>query len=189
MNLLNHPAFQSLVLPLLLSVLGVAVALRVGGPKRAALGAGVGLLLAWAWFPGYVWPPGARAQQVPWVALVGAVVALLLAWRKPARAAPRLRGILLAGILALASLALAAGAALGGSLLLAQLALMVATASAVPGLWSWWRPSSGVVVSASALLPMALGWLVIATALPAAPWNEMPGDASTEDPYYTPKWK
>lgn len=189
MDLLNHPAFQSLVLPLLLSVFGVAVALRVGGPHRAALGAGLGLLLAWAWFPGYVWPPGARAQQVPWIACAGVAVAVLLAWRTPGVAVPRARGIVMAGLLAVMSLALAATAALGGSLLLAQLALMVATASAVPGLWSWWRPASGVVVSAASLLPMALACLVIASALPAAPWNATPGNASTDDPYYTPNWK
>ncbi len=189
MNLLNHPAFQSLVLPLLLSVLGVALALRVGGPHRAALGASLGLLVAWSVFPGYVWPASARAQQVLWIALAGALVAVLLLWRTPRVAAPRGRGILMAGLLTVACLALAAAAALGGSLLLAQLAMMVATASAVPGLWSWWRPASGVVVSAVSLLPMALACLVIATALPAAPWNATPGDAGIEDPYYAPKWK
>lgn len=192
MDLLNHPAVQSLVLPLLLCIAGVAALLGVTGPNRAALGAALGLLVALAWFPGFDWPATARAQKLPWVALAGTAIAALLLWRTvsglPA-ARPWWRGIALAALLTVACLGLAAAAGLGGSLLLAQLALMVAVATAVPGLWSWWRPSSGLWMAPAALLPQLLAALWIAAALPMAPWNAGATDTATDDLYYTPQWK
>lgn len=193
MDILHHPAFQSLVLPLLLCCAGVAAVHRVAGPHRAALGAALGLLLALAVFPGFDWPATARAQKLPWIVLVGAVLAALTLWRTT-RALPaarqRVRGILLAAVLTVACLGLVAAAGLGGSILLAQLALMVAVAAAVPGLWSWWRPSSGLWVAPAALLPQFLAALLVASALPMAPWNGGPADTTaTDDLYYTPKWK
>jgi hypothetical protein len=192
MDLLNHPAFQSLVLPLLLCIGGVAALLRTTGPNRAALGAALGLLVALAWFPGFDWPATARAQKLPWVALAGTVIAALLLWRA-ARGLPTprpwWRGIALAAVLTVACLGLAAAAGLGGSLLLAQLALMVAVATAVPGLWSWWRPSSGLWMAPAALLPQLLAALWIAAVLPMAPWNAGAADTATDDLYYTPQWK
>lgn len=192
MDILNHPAFQSLVLPLLLCVAGVAVLLRAAESRWAALGAALGLLVALAFFPGFDWPATARAQKLPWVALGGAVIAVLLLWRTaPGLTATRqrVRGIVLAAVLTVACLGLAAAAGLGGSLLLAQLALMVAVAAAVPGLWSWWRPSSALRVAPAALLPQLLAALLVASALPMAPWNGGPANTATDDLYYTPQWK
>lgn len=192
MDLLNHPAFQSLVLPLLLCIAGVAALLRVAGPNRAALGAALGLLVALAWFPGFDWPATARAQKLPWIVLAGAAIAALLLWRTASglpAARPWWRGIALAAVLTVACLGLAATAGLGGSLLLAQLALMVAVAAAVPGLWSWWLPSSGLWMAPAALLPQLLAALWIAAALPMAPWNSGAPDTATDDIYYTPQWK
>lgn len=192
MNLLNHPAFQSLVLPLLLCIGGVAALLRAAGPNRAALGAALGLLVALAHFPGFDWPATARAQKLPWVALAGCALAALFLWRAAPGLAPSRpwwRGIALAALLTLACLGLAAAGGLGGSLLLAQLALMVAVAAAVPGLWSWWRPSSGLWVAPAALLPQLLAALWIAAALPMAPWNAGATGTATDDLYYTPQWK
>ncbi|MCW5668403.1 MAG: hypothetical protein KIT86_02005 [Hydrogenophaga sp.] len=192
MNLLNHPAFQSLVLPLLLCIAGVAALLRAAGPNRAALGAALGLLVAFAVFPGFDWPAAARAQKLPWIALAGTAIAALLLWRATRglpTARPWWRGIAFAAVLTLACLGLAAAAGLGGSLLLAQLALMVAVATAVPGLWSWWRPSSGLWMAPAALLPQLLAALWIAAALPMAPWNAGAAGSATDDLYYTPQWK
>lgn len=191
-DFLGHPAFQSALLPLLLCMAGVAGLLRVAGPNRAALGAALGLLVALAVFPGFDWPAPARAQKLPWAVLVGTVIAALLLWRTnpgvPA-ARQRVRDIVLAALLTVACIGLAALAGLGGSLLLAQLALMVAIAAAVPGLWAWWRPSSGLRVSPAALLPQFLAGLLIASALPMAPWNDGPAEAPGNDLYYTPQWK
>lgn len=191
-DILAHPAFQSAVLPLLLCIAGVAALLRTTGPNRAALGAALGLLVALAYFPGFDWPATARAQQLPWAVLAGCALAAVLVWRA-ARGLPAARawwrGIALAAVLTLVCLALVAMAAFGGSLLLAQLALMVAVATAVPGLWSWWRPSSGLWVAPAALLPQLLAALCIAWALPMAPWNAGMADTATDDLYYTPQWK
>lgn len=192
MDILNHPAFQSLVLPLLLCCAGVALLLRVAGPRWAALGAALGLLLALAVFPGFDWPATTRAQKLPWAVLAGTVLAVLLLWRTGEgshTARQRVRGIILAAVLTVACLCLVAMAGLGGSLLLAQLALMVAIATAVPGLWSWWRPSSGLWVAPATLLPQLLAALLIASALPMAPWNGGPADTAADDLYYTPQWK
>lgn len=192
MGLLNHPAVQSLVLPLLLCIGGMAALLRLAGPNRAALGAALGLLVALAYFPGFDWPATARAQKLPWVALAGCAIAALLLWRAASGLAPSRRwwrGIALAAVLTLACLGLAAAGGLGGSLLLAQLALMAAVAAAVPGLWSWWRPSSGLWVAPAALLPQLLAALWIAAALPMAPWNAGAAGTATDDLYYTPQWK
>lgn len=191
-DILAHPAFQSAVLPLLLCLAGVGILLRAAGPNRAALGAALGLLVALAYFPGFDWPATSRAQKLPWVALAGCAIAALLLWRAAsglAPARPWWRGIALAAVLTVACLGLAAAAGLGGSLLLAQLALMAAVAAAVPGLWSWWWPSSGLWVAPAALLPQLLVALWIAAALPMAPWNAGAADTATDDLYYTPQWK
>lgn len=192
MDLLHHPAFQSLFLPTLLAWLGVWLLRRFAGAHWAPLGGALGLLVALCVFPGFDWPPTARAQKLPWTVLVGTALAVLLMWRTARGTGTgrhRLRGIVMAAVLTVASLGLAVMAGLGGSLLLAQLALMVATATAVPGLWSWWRPSSGLIVSASALLPQALAWLLLAATLAMGGTSPAGSDAATEDPYFTPQWK
>lgn len=77
--MLNHPAFQSLVLPLVATLMALALA---GGarPAQAAwwagLGACAGLLLSLAHFPGFEWPVAARAQKFPWIVLAAGVAAL-----------------------------------------------------------------------------------------------------------------
>ena len=190
MDLLHHPAFQSLFLPALLAWSGVLLLRRFTGAHWAPLGGALGLLVALCVFPGFDWPATARAQKLPWAVLVGTALAVLLLWRMAGHTGTkrqRMRGIVMAAALTVASLGLAVMAGLGGSLLLAQLALMVALAAAVPGLWSWWRPSSGLWVAPVALLPQFLAALLIASALPMAPWNGGPAD--TDDLYYTPQWK
>lgn len=192
MDILNHPAFQSLVLPLLLCCAVVAAMHRAAGPCWAAFGGALGLLLALAVFPGFDWPAATRAQKLPWTVLAGTVLAALGLWRTArdsSAARQRVRGILLAAVLTVACLGLVAAAGLGGSLLLAQLALMVAIATAVPGLWSWWRPSSGLWVAPAALLPQFVAALLVASALPMAPWNGGPTGTATDELYYTPQWK
>ncbi|MBA4266581.1 MAG: hypothetical protein C0453_16015 [Comamonadaceae bacterium] len=74
-------------------------------------------------------------------------------------------GAATAGALTVAALGLAAIAAGSGSLLLAQLAMMLAVVTAVPGLWAWLRSASGFVIVPAALLPLGLAWLVLAYAL------------------------
>jgi hypothetical protein len=190
MDILNHPAFQSLALPLLLCIAGVGGLLRVAGPQRAALGGALGLLVALAVFPGFDWPATARVQKLPWAVLMASMIAAVWLWRRAAstRAAAR-RGIPLAAALTVASLVLTGLAGTGGSLLLAQLALMLAVATAVPGLWAWWRPSSGLVVPLPALLPQTLAWLLIAATLAMGGTSPASSDAGADDPYYAPQWK
>lgn len=236
MDIIHHPAFQSLVLPTVLSWLCVWLLLRFAGPRWAPLGGVLALLLVLAVLPGFDWPATARAQKLPWIVLAGAVLAALWLWR-PADGA-RLarwslwcaaallwagahawlgaalwhavaatlagaavlavlllpvggaRGVVPSAVLVIAHLALAALAGTGGSLLLAQLALMAASAGAVPGLWAWWRPSSGLNISRAALLPLTLATLVIAASLPVvAGLDASTGATTPDDIYYTPQWK
>lgn len=180
MDLLFHPAFQSLVLPLCLAIAATALLQRVAGPRRAAFGAALGLVLALAVFPGFDWPALTRAQKLPWIVLAATLLAAGLAeagWARGVRAWA-------VACLSLASLALAVWAALSGSLLLAQLALTVATTTAVLAIWAAWGRQAA---PASALLPATLAWLMIATALlpPAGP---APPPAQ-DDPYLTPQEK
>lgn len=181
-DILNHPAFQSVVLPLLLCVLGAALLHRTAGPRWAVAGVALGLLLALAWFPGFDWPASARAQKLPWAALAGAAVALLVPGLR--RWAPGSRRAALPAAFTFIALALAAWAGTSGSLLLAQLALMLVVTGAVATVLAWRGPppSGGLLVF---LLPVALACLTIAWAMngTASPAN------ATDDPYYAPQWK
>lgn len=189
MSFLQHPAFQSLLLPLLLAAAGIAL-LRLLGARWAALGAAFGLVLAMVFWPGFGWPPGSRAQTLPWIALAGlAVAALATAVNAPGtRALGRKAGFLAAALVGVLAVGLAVWAALGGSLLLAQLALMVGSAAGIAALWAW----RSAALTPVALLPLLLAGLTVAyTQASLAPMGQ-PGDgAATEsdDPYYTPKWK
>lgn len=210
-HLLHHPAFESLVLPLLLALLGIAV-LRAGlGARHAAWGGLLGLLGALAWLPGFEWPAVTRTQKLPWIVLAGLGLAALdtvrgggygrpiLAWLAAlliwvaaglwlagsavdplalagaavlgwavlsllawGRSDAPAQGAVAAATLTLASLGLAGLAAMGGSLLLAQLALMLASTVAAVGCWVCLRPASGRVVSPALWLCFALVWLSIA---------------------------
>lgn len=189
MSFLQHPAFQSLLLPLLLAVAGIAL-LRLAGPRWAALGAALGLVLAMAFWPGFHWPPGSRAQTLPWIALAGLVVAALATGLNApgTRTLGRKAGFLAAALVTVLAVALAVWAALGGSLLLAQLALMVGSVAGVAALWAWWSAALTPV----ALLPLLLAGLTVAyTQVSLAP-SGPPGEGAiteSDDPYYSPKWK
>ena len=182
-DILNHPAFQSVVLPLLLCFAGAALLHRLAGARWAVAGVVFGLLLALAWFPGFDWPASARAQKLPWIALAGTAVALLVPGLR--RWAPRSRGVALPAGLTAIAIALAAWAGTSGSLLLAQLALMLAVASAVATLWAWRRPPPQGAASPAFLLPIALACLTIAWAMAGAASSAPAND----DPYYAPQWK
>ena len=138
-----------------LSVLSMA---RFSEGARAGPGvAWLAAALCWAGSSGWMAGGGASWVQVAAIVLAGALVLALLSWGGP----------LAVAALTVAALGLTALAGSGGSLLLAQLALMLATVTAVPGLWAWWRPSSGVTVTLAALMPLGLAGLSIAQALPA----------------------
>lgn len=198
MDVLHHPAFQSLILPALMSalclaamLLGPVAALRAWAP----LGAALGLVLAFAVWPGYQWPAATWAQRVPWVALLALIATALaqaVAWRRSPRA-PSADAKGLAAALGVALFGLAGLAVLGSSLLLAQLALMVGVPTAVLGLWAWIWPRSGLRVTRVSLLPLAGAGLALAYLVGSLAWTAftLPGadlTAPTEDPYYTPRW-
>jgi len=142
-----------------------------------------GRWMCWAtgtayWAMACVWLSGSPVQWAYALlgALVGSVVLAMVLIAKAghsptptgtvsASAELAVAGAATAGALTVAALGLAAIAAGGGSLLLAQLAMMLAVVTAVPGLWAWWRSASGFVIAPTALLPLGLAWLVIAYAL------------------------
>lgn len=188
MSFLYHPAFQSLVLPFVLA-LAISALMRPLGLRWAALGAAIGLVLTMAAWPGFDWPATSRVQILPWLALASTLLAALaIALKAPGtRAVGRRHGLVVTVLLTLAAMALAGWGALGGSLLLAQLALMLATVCAVAVLWAW-RAAS---VSPVSLLPLLLTGFGIALCLA---WLPAGGAAASEgvdadDPYYTPSWK
>lgn len=186
MSFIQHPAFQSLVLPVLLTVAAIAL-LRLAGERWTALGAALGLLLALVVWPGFDWPASSRAQTIPWIVLAGLIAAALAMGLHAPGTKPLRRGsgLLTMALMTVLAIALAVWAGLGGSLLLAQLALMVASVAGLACLWAW---RSAFVVPV-ALLPLVLAGLTIAFAqtsqAPASPQS----DADRDDPYYTPKWK
>lgn len=188
MAFLYHPAFQSLVLPFVLA-LALSALMRPLGLRCAALGAAVGLVLSLAMWPGFDWPATSRAQTLPWLALASTLLAALaIALNAPGtRAVGRRNGLVLTVLLTLAVLGLTAWGALGGSLLLAQLALMLATVCGVAVLWAW----RAAAVSPVSLLPLLLTGVGIALCLawlPAGGPADSPG-ADSDDPYYAPRWK
>lgn len=210
--MLHHPAFQSLVLPLLLALVGMAALRAWRGGRFALWGAVIGLLGAFAWLPGFQWPADARHLKLPWIVLAGLGVAVLAFARCGLRAKPVwvvcaavlgwvAAGLWLAGgqaslpllgaaglvgwavlqqgvwgwrdvapsdvavwaiVMVAAALGLAGLVAAGGSLLLAQLALMLATTVGAAGGWTCWRPSSGMVAAPWVFLTFGLAWLSLA---------------------------
>lgn len=188
MSFANHPVFQSLVLPFVLAF-ALSALMRPLGLRWVALGAALGLVLAMAAWPGFGWPVAARAQMLPWLAFAATVLAALaIALQAPGtRAVGRRNGLLITLLLTFAAFGLAAWGALGGSLLLAQLALMLATVCGVAVLWAWRAMS----VSPVALLPLLFTGIGIALCLawlPAAAPGAADGPGS-DDPYYAPQWK
>lgn len=80
MSFIHHPAFQSLGLPLLLTlVLTVSLGMRQtsAGPRWWALGSAIALLLSFLLLPGFDWPASARAQKLPWIVLGGTGLAFV----------------------------------------------------------------------------------------------------------------
>ena len=188
MSLFNHPAFQSLLLPCVLALFASAL-MRTAGLRWAALGTALGLVLTMVAWPGFDWPAASRAQMLPWVALASTLLAGMgVALKAPGtRAMGRRNGLVAAVLLTLASIALATWGALGGSLLLAQLALMLATVCAVTVLWAW----RAAAVSPVSLLPLLITGLGIALCLAWLPagGSDLPAGAESGDPYYAPQWK
>lgn len=188
MSFVHHPAFQSLVLPFVLA-LAISALMRPLGLRWGALGAALGLVLAMAAWPGFDWPASTRAQALPWIALASTLLAALaIALNAPgSRAMGRRNGLVAAAVLALTATALAAWGALGGSLLLAQLALMLATVCGVAVLWAW----RAAAVSPVSLLPLLLTGVGIALCLAWLPAGGPAAseDAGGDDPYYTPRLK
>lgn len=186
MSFHHHPAFQSLVLPFVLAVVACLL-LRLAGPRWVALGAATGLVLAMVAWPGFDWPAASRAQNLPWLALGSALLAALAtAFRLPGTQALAQRaGLAATALLTIGALALTAWAALGGSLLLAQLALMVATVACVAGLLAW----RTATVSLVSLLPLLLTGIGIAVCMALLPPSASPGEDATDDPYFEPQWK
>jgi hypothetical protein len=86
---LHHPLFESLVLPLLLSLAAIGVLRALSGRTLAAAGVGLALLLSAIWLLGWSPRPGSLLQKLPWifggawlvgVALNVAVSSRLLQW-------------------------------------------------------------------------------------------------------------
>ena len=159
---MHHPAFQSLVLPLLLALLGMAALRAWRGEHWALWGAVVGLLGALAWLPGFQWPADARHLKVPWIVAAGLGVAVLLqaVWR--GRDAAPAEIAVWAFVTVAAALGLAGLAAVGGSLLLAQLALMLATTAAAACGWACWRPAAATAAARGVFLAFGVAWLSLA---------------------------
>jgi len=78
MSFIHHPAFQSLALPLLLTLVLTSLFIRgrsLTGTRWWAMGAAMALLLSFLLMPGFDWPPAARTQKLPWITLAGTVLA------------------------------------------------------------------------------------------------------------------
>jgi len=241
LNLLNHPIFQSLVLPLALATLGMAALLGLQrlvaaqdksnernqhpGLDWVPAGALLGLLLPMVLLTGLNWPALAHTQKLPWIVLAALAVALwaatrgktnfLATWLAPAvlwllacfwlagdqpsvwatslavLAGAAVLALIAAGeagrtgaaatavtaVAAVFALGLALLVANGGSLLLAQLAMMLACSTAVPGLWAWLRPASGLQVPGWLLQLLGLTGLAIGWAWLLSTPNQMVGSA------------
>lgn len=169
MAFIHHPAFQSLALPVVLAVLGMLLLQRRLGARHAPWGAGVGLLLALAWLPGFDLQPGSGAQKWPWVVLVGLALGALAVERPGARAGNRARGAVAVLVWSGVAAWLAAGrvdlpfgaaAAAFGAFLLARLA--TAAEAPAPAAGAPWRARSGLVGPGIALVLASLALAVLA---------------------------
>jgi hypothetical protein len=75
--LFHHPAFQSVAMPLAMTMLATLVlaAGRVGrGEPWVALGGVVALCISLALLPGFEWPATSRALKLPWIVLAGGLL-------------------------------------------------------------------------------------------------------------------
>jgi hypothetical protein len=64
---LHHPLFQSVILPLLLSLAGIGVLRATASPARAGAGAGLAVLVATIWLMGWPMRPAGVLQKLPWI--------------------------------------------------------------------------------------------------------------------------
>jgi hypothetical protein len=80
MSFIHHPAFQSLGLPLLLTlVFTLSLGMRQTSPGMRwwAMGSAMALLLSFLLLPGFDWPATARVQKLPWIVLGGTALAFV----------------------------------------------------------------------------------------------------------------
>lgn len=194
--LLHHPAFQSLLLPLLLGLVATAVLRRPAAGRLAPWGPVLGLLAAWCIWPGLAWPPTARVQWLPWLLAAGVALGLAASLLRPAHpaasASPRSTG--LAAALFVGALGLAGWAATQGSMKLAQLAASLAACLGLLTVGLRWGGGVGLPVRASARLPLLTCALVSAALAALIAWSlgvgvagGAEGSPALDDPYLTPE--
>jgi uncharacterized membrane protein len=66
-SILYHPVFQSVVLPLLLSLVGIALMRRSFGTAWAAAAVGLSVLASAIWLMGWSGQPDSLMQKLPWI--------------------------------------------------------------------------------------------------------------------------
>jgi hypothetical protein len=74
----HHPLFQSVVLPLLLSLVGIGLIRAASGPSRAGAAVGLAVLAATVWFMGWPRQPAGVMQKLPWILALACVVGIAL---------------------------------------------------------------------------------------------------------------
>lgn len=74
----HHPLFQSLVLPLLLSVLGIGLIRKLTGPARAAAAVGFAVVASMVWMTGWPVQPQSVMHKLPWVVATAWVAGVAL---------------------------------------------------------------------------------------------------------------
>ncbi len=145
------------LLAMLPALLGSRAARSTDAPARPW---GLGAL---AWIGAAAWVLGPAPTPGRLSAVAGGVLLLaVLAWSPRAPQAEPTGAAGSAAALAVALLGLTALGGLGGSLLLAQLGLVLTVCAALPGLWTWGLPRSGLRLSAVALMPLGVAGLALA---------------------------
>jgi hypothetical protein len=74
----HHPLFQSVVLPLLLSLVGIGLIRSASGPSRAGAAVGLAVLAATIWFMGWPRQPAGVMQKLPWIFALACVLGIAL---------------------------------------------------------------------------------------------------------------
>src|SRR5688572_3364097 len=74
----HHPIFQSVALPLLLSLAGIGLIRAVSGPSRAGAAVGLAVLAATIWFMGWPRQPAGVMQKLPWIFALACIVGIAL---------------------------------------------------------------------------------------------------------------
>jgi hypothetical protein len=64
---MHHPLFESVALPLLLSLAGIGLFRLLAGLRHAATGVGLAVLLATLWMVGWSDRPAGVMQKIPWI--------------------------------------------------------------------------------------------------------------------------